>query len=163
MSVMRPCSVQTLLPLLHFLIIPPLSVALLYLYYRVLTSVITYWFMSFSSLPIVPFFLIQANCLPSIPASALHLKLIPSSPSLPLVSSFPNPSLLSTCLFLSPRPSSTQPQACYHSITASSVHSVAINLVNSITPADPSQLIQLTHTQTQLAALAHFPAHFCHP
>lgn len=30
----------------------------------------------------------------------------------------------------------------------SSVQSVAINLANSLTPADPSQLIQLTHTYT---------------
>lgn len=79
------------------------------------------------------------------------------------VSLFPNPTSSPLRLFPLSPPSPAQPLSCYLYITVSSAHSVAINLANSLTPAHPGQPPQLTHTQTQLALLAHLRSHFCCP
>ena len=104
-----------------------------------------------SSTICLPFFFIIFLSLH--PRSPLHLKLTPRSfwllPFFSFLSPVPNPILFSTkSFFLFPPPIFTRPLSCYNSIIVSSVHSVAINLVNSLAPADPSRLMQLTHTQT---------------
>lgn len=105
------------------------------------------------SIKLTDFYILIFITLISLPWSSFSLLFHPSlitPSSQPRLFEFPLPLL----------PSSS----CYHSITVSSVHSVSINLVNTLTPADPSShLIQLTLTQTQLAVLARLPSHFCCP
>lgn len=143
-------------------LITSLSVALLYLHYCVLACHYLLIYLFFFSFLLITLHSPSTICLPFFffiiflslhPRSPLHLKLIPRSfwllPFFPFLSPVPNPILFSTKSFsFFPPPIFTRPLSCYNSIIVSSVHSVAINLVNSLAPADPSRLMQLTHTQT---------------
>lgn len=143
---LRYLSLHPLLPIDFFVF--PLLMSLSYLHHiclshpQCLCSIPTY------SAPTQPY---PTTLSPSL---LPHLSLI-----LPFITlSCPDSLVMPLCPVLN-----SQLQPSYHSITVPSVHALAINLGKRFTPADPFQLIQLTHTHTQLAVLAKSPIHFCFP